>query len=270
MSNKNINQGRFVTNRSNTNFFRNLAIFVFIIKVFVSLSITPLINWKYQGHMWLGADGENYLIGVNALSRDGFFSNQEILNYWPAGYPIFIYFFGIFGTSNALTILGFFQSAIFSYAVYLISIELFRNRFRRVSKTLCVFLLFNPTLSLNSLSIGYESLCASGFLIVTALAIKLFNTQKLKLSRILLISIGLILSFISSLQPRLIISGIFIGLVLFLKRTHFKKSIYKLAVFVILVISLPSALILRNHFASGLNVLSLNLGATMNIGAGIS
>ena len=39
---------------------------------------------------WLGADGENYLTGYNALVKDGIFSSESILNYWPAGYPLII------------------------------------------------------------------------------------------------------------------------------------------------------------------------------------
>lgn len=268
MGKKSINRGKVITSKSNTGFFRNLAIIVFIIKIFVAFSITPLVNWKYQGHMWLGADGENYLIGVNALSRDGLFSNQEILNYWPAGYPIFIYLFGIFGSSNALTFLGLIQSAIFSFAVYLFTLELFKSRFRRISKILCIFLLINPTISLSSLSVGYESLCVSCFLLVVAISVQRFRVEKVTSNRIQFLVIGLLLSFIAALQPRLIISGILIAIILIFKRNNFMNSLLKVGAFSVIVVLLPSALIVRNHFASGLNVLSLNLGTTMNIGAG--
>jgi hypothetical protein len=268
VSKKNINQGRFVANRFNTNFFRNLAIFVFIIKVFVSLSITPLINWKYQGHMWLGADGENYLVGVDSLSADGLLSNQEILNYWPAGYPILIYLFGIFGKLNALTFLGLFQSGIFSYAVYKFCLELGRANYRLVSKILCLFLLFNPTLSLSSLAIGYESLCASGYLIIFSLLMKVHRDRNENKFHIYIIISGLILSLMTAMQPRLIISGILISIILFAKRSNIIKSMFKSFILILIISSLPLLLIVRNHFASGLNVLSLNLGVTMTIGAG--
>jgi len=43
--------------------------------------------------VWLGADGENYLKGYEAMSREGIFSKEGILNYWPAGYPLVILFF---------------------------------------------------------------------------------------------------------------------------------------------------------------------------------
>jgi hypothetical protein len=43
---------------------------------------------------------------------------------------------------------------------------------------------------------------------------------------------------------------------------------FKSFILILIISSLPLLLIVRNHFASGLNVLSLNLGVTMTIGAG--
>ena len=67
---------------------------------------------------WLGADGENYLTGFTGLIRDGVFSKEGILNYWPAGYPLVILFLSLLGKSWVLTSLSVFQSIIFSYAAY--------------------------------------------------------------------------------------------------------------------------------------------------------
>ena len=72
---------------------------------------------------WLGADGENYLTGFSVLMRDGVFSKEGILNYWPAGYPLVILFLSILGNSWVLTILSIVQSIIFSYAVYLFALN---------------------------------------------------------------------------------------------------------------------------------------------------
>ena len=62
---------------------------------------------------WLGADGENYLVGYNGLLKDGIFSTESLLNYWPAGYPLVILLLSIIGKSWALTTLSIVQSAIF-------------------------------------------------------------------------------------------------------------------------------------------------------------
>lgn len=40
---------------------------------------------------WLGAEGESYLKGVNGLILQGYFSDEDVLSYWPAGYPILIW-----------------------------------------------------------------------------------------------------------------------------------------------------------------------------------
>ena len=262
------NQRKVISIQKDLNFFRNLAILVFIIKILILFRISPLTNWSYQGRMWLGADGENYLVGVNALSQDGILSKSEILNYWPAGYPIFIYIFGIFGKLNALTVLGLVQSAIFSFAVFRFSLELYRNNYRKVSKILSIFLLFNPTLSLSSLSIGYESICASGFLFVLALGISEIINVREKPNNKNIIIIGLTLSFIGALQPRLLISGIAIAFIISFTRKNIVISLVRSLCVTLIISSLPFSLIMRNHFASGLNVLSLNLGVTMSIGAG--
>ena len=44
-----------------------------------------------QAGIWLGADGENYLTGLDGLLADGFFSEQGLLSYWPAGYPLLMW-----------------------------------------------------------------------------------------------------------------------------------------------------------------------------------
>jgi hypothetical protein len=249
-------------------FLRNISVILLIVKFMILFRITPLRDWTYQGHMWLGADGENYLIGVNALSRDGIFSNQNILYYWPAGYPLFIYLFGIFGKAQALTFLGIFQSTLFSFSIYALGKELLLLKFKRLAKVLVPILLFNPTLSLSSLAVGYESISASAYLLIIALAMYFYREINRRKQIIAVVIIAISLSFISSLQPRLILSGLFIGIVIFLIN---QLSLKKFVLFLIFCLSLavfPSSLVLRNNIANGINVLSTNLGVTMNIGAG--
>ena len=256
------------SNSKNLKLFQYLCVGVFLVKLLLIARISPLAQWTYQGNIWLGADGENYLIGVNALSRDGVLSNQEILNYWPAGYPIFIYMFGIFGKTQALTFLSVFQSFVFSYSVYLISKEIFNIGHRKAAKLICFFLLFNPTLTLSSMAVGYESLVASGYLLIITLSLQVIKNSNGKRNWFKLILIAASFSFVCSLQPRLIISAFIFALILSIHKINLRKSILELLIFLILVSSFPALLVARNHFASGLNVLSLNLGTTMNIGAG--
>ena len=119
---------------------------------------------------WLGADGENYLKGYFGLVRDGFFSGEEILYKWPAGYPLLIYFLSFFGESWVLTTLSIVQSAVFSYAAYFLANELLKTRLKNFAFLTLMIVICNPTLSLSSIVIGYESLVASGLLISLGLS----------------------------------------------------------------------------------------------------
>ena len=153
------------------------SFFFLVIKILIVVQISKLNQWTNQGHMWLGADGENYLLGASYLADEGLFSKRDILNYWPAGYPILIYIFGIFGKAQSLTFLGIFQSLVFSFSVFTFTKEIAINGFKKLSRVLCLLLLINPTLSLNSLSVGYESLAASGYLLILALVLYLYRVQ---------------------------------------------------------------------------------------------
>jgi hypothetical protein len=87
--------------------------------------------------------------------------------------------------------------------------------------------LFNPTLSLSSIAVGYESIAAAGYLIVAGLIIKdLVQKDDKKLLLYIAIS-SAIFGFMSFIQPRLIVSGILINLlwILILSRINLPASI---------------------------------------------
>ena len=115
------------------------AIAVFVIKLLIIARIQAG-NIQISGNAflidgsWLGADGENYLTGFNALIRDGVFSKEGILNYWPAGYPLVILFLSLFGKSWVLTSLSVIQSVIFSYAAYFFASQLEKTRNTNINK----------------------------------------------------------------------------------------------------------------------------------------
>ena len=217
---------------------------------------------------WLGADGENYLTGYNALLRDGVFSPESILNYWPAGYPLVVLFLSILGKSWVLTTLSIVQSAIFSFAVYFFAIQVSKTRLKKFSFITFILVIFNPTLSLSSIVIGYESLTASGLLIVIALIVKDFiekNDKKfLKYLAVNSVFVGLL----SFMQPRLIVTGILLNLFWIIMRKGVKASALLVVLTLAVTLFFPATLIYRNHKAVGLNSISTNLGVTMNIGAG--
>ena len=266
-------RARMAPQRNLAKTFMYWAIAVLVIKLIIIARIQAF-NFQISGKpflidgAWLGADGENYLTGFNGLIRDGVFSKEGILNYWPAGYPLVILFLSIFGKSWALTSLAVFQSIIFSYAVYLFASQLLRTRLKKFAYLVFILIILNPTLSLSSIALGYESLTASGFLINAGLIIKDFiEKDNKKFIKYLLIN-SMIFGLLTFMQPRLIVSGILINLFWILMRKGVKAGSLVVIVSLAVTLFFPAALIYRNHKAIGVNSISTNLGVTMNIGAG--
>jgi hypothetical protein len=63
-----------------------IPLFVLLIKL---ITLTNIPN-----NAWIGADGENYIGGLDGLLSDGYYSENSLLSYWPAGYPLLMYVFG--------------------------------------------------------------------------------------------------------------------------------------------------------------------------------
>jgi len=249
------------------------AIAVFIIKLGIIFRIEGINAGSgnavyFVDGAWLGADGENYLIGYSALARDGIFSPESILNYWPAGYPLLILFLSVLGKSWVLTTLSTVQSLIFSYAVYFFAKQLSKTRLKKFAYLTLLLMLFNPTLSLSSIAVGYESLTASGLLICVGLVIRSFvDKDNKKFVRYLIIS-SAIFGLLSFVQPRLLLTGIVINLLWILVWKGFKAGALMIAISLAITLFFPATLIYRNNQAIGINSISTNLGVTMNIGAG--
>jgi hypothetical protein len=253
-------RARLVKQRNLAKDFMYWAIAVFVIKL--------IIIGNVQGGAWLGADGENYLKGYDAMVKDGIFAKESFLSYWPAGYPLFILFLSVIGKSFVLTTLAVVQSAIYSFSAYFFAAQLAKTRLKKFAYLAFFMILFNPTLSLSSIAVGYESPAAAGYLLVAGLIIKDFvQKDDKKLLPYIAIS-SAIFGFMSFIQPRLIVSGILINLLWILIRKPWKSATLLVAVSLAVTLFFPATLIFRNNQAVGLNSISTNLGGTMNIGAG--
>ena len=253
--------------------FKYWAIAVFIVKLLIIFNIQGG-NIEILGRLflldgiWLGADGENYLAGYEALMREGIFSKETILNFWPAGYPLVILFISLLGKSWALTSLAIIQSLIFSFACYFLASQLSKTRLKKFSYLALVIIILNPTLSLSSIAIGYESLTASGFLIILSLIIKdTIDKNDKKFIQYLVIT-SIIFGLLTFMQPRLIVSGILINLFWIFIKKGIKASSLFVITSLLITLLFPATLIYRNNRAIGTNSISTNLGITMNIGAG--
>jgi hypothetical protein len=266
-------RARMTPERNLSKRFLYWAIAVFIIKLGIIFRIEGINAGSgdrvyFVDGAWLGADGENYLMGYNALLRDGIFSPESILNYWPAGYPILILFLSILGKSWVLTTLSIVQSLIFSYAAYFFAKELSKTRLKKFAYLTLLLILFNPTLSLSSIAVGYESLTASGLLLCVGLVIKSFvEKNNKKFVKYLIIS-SVIFGLLSFVQPRLLVTGLLINLIWIMVWQGLKAGSLMIALSLAVTLFFPATLIYRNNQAIGINSISTNLGVTMNIGAG--
>jgi len=217
---------------------------------------------------WFAADGRNYLKGVEALINEGIFSTEDNLTYWPAGYPLFIYFLSFFGLNWLLTTVAITQSALFSFSTYYFAKQILKTRLVKYVYFSFILILFNPTLSLSSLSIGYESIAASGALLIIGIIISDLCDKKDSKFTFRLILVSAISGFLSFIQPRLLIAGF---LVLFFWIIY-RKSGKLIPIFVclslIILLFFPATLAFRNQQAVGVIAVSINLGTTMDIGAG--
>jgi len=74
-------RARTVPQRNLAKTFLYWAVAIFIVKLIIISNI--------QGNAWLGADGENYISAYEALTKDGIFSTERLLHYWPLDIPYF-------------------------------------------------------------------------------------------------------------------------------------------------------------------------------------
>ena len=58
----------------------------------IALFIKLITIFNIPSRIWPGSDAESYLDAVNGLVTNGYFSDAEKLQYFPAGYPVIIWF----------------------------------------------------------------------------------------------------------------------------------------------------------------------------------
>lgn len=143
------------------------------------------------------------------------------------------------------------------------------TRLSKLALPIVLILGLNPTLSLSSMAIGYESLVASCMLASVALIIRYQQIEKSRANLFqTLIAVSLIQSLSTFLQPR----GLLLGIAIFVSWAVYegnrRSSIAIVIVGICISMVLPMGLVLRNVQATNVATISTNLGATMNIGAG--
>ena len=235
----------------------------------IALLIKLIVIFNIQAGGWAGADGENYLAGVDGLLNQGFFSTEEKLTYWPAGYPILIWPFAAISLTKFLYMLSIVQSLFFAYSTYFLSKALQKSTLSYLAFTASLIISFNPTLSLGSLAIGYETPVAACMMMALGLAIKSLSKPE-EINKSLRISafIGLWFGLASFVQPRFLLVG-FVFLLIHTFYLYGKRlNIKFIAIGAIAIIILPALLVFRNAQAVDKATISTNLGVTMNLGVG--
>jgi hypothetical protein len=261
-------------NKSQLNLVGNLALLVFLVKLIIIFNIEPIGNYMSQsGEVILlqgifpGADAEAYIKGFIGFREEGFFSSSDVLSYWPAGYPLVILFLSIFGISSALVLLSILQSFLFSLSVIFLYKQISMTKFSSFNKIICIFILLNPTLTLSSLVLAYESLVASLLIICISYVIK-FQNSKNTMPTNKFIILGSLTSIIMFLQPRFILAGAIFLFSTLIKELRLKVILQGILLFSFCAFSLSSLLIFRNYVAQDIFAISTNLGTTLNKGAG--
>ena len=217
---------------------------------------------------WLGADGENYLSGVDGLLAQGYLSDKSILSYWPAGYPILIWLLTFVSLKYVIALISFSQSIFYAYASYYFVKQLRGTRLQPYMFLIGLALAFNPTLSLSSLAVGYESPIAACMLMVVGLIIKSKQSPHDRAFVLRVVSAGFFSALASFMQPRWVLTTIVIAFVWALMHKS-RKAQALIVVGVIGIMAIAPAIMIQRNIASiDKAVISTNLGVTMNIGAG--
>lgn len=231
--------------------------------------MTNLLDGKFiPKFAWYGADGENYLRGVEALAKDGFFSEAGILSYWPAGYPLLLWLTGLVFGGFFFAAVAILQSALYAFACWLIAVEMKLGRLAKFATPFLLLLTLNPTLALNTIAIGYELPTASLLIIAIALMCRYFRLERSKLMAKETILAALSLALATLMQPRLIAFAAVIFVLWGLARFRLKSASLFVALSLAIVAIAPALMIARNANSNGMLTISTNLGTTMNIGAG--
>jgi hypothetical protein len=236
-----------------------IPVIAFVIKLITMSNI--------QGNGWLGADGENYFKGVDGLYAEGLFSKADILNYWPAGYPILLWLLVLISVSKLVLLISFIQSIFFAFATYYLTRNLSKTSLAWIAIPASLLISFNPTLSLSALAVGYEAPVAACFMMVLGNVISSkINESKFQIKFALYA--GAWIALASFMQPRYLLAGFVIFTIWALSYASRKQGVLIATTAVAVTLLSPAALIARNTVAIDKTSISTNLGVTMAIGAG--
>ena len=233
-----------------------------------ALTIKFITMGNIQAGVWLGADGENYLTGLDGLVKDGFFSEERVLSYWPAGYPLLMWPIAEIAQTKFFYLLSALQSIFFAYATYFFTSKIAKSSLKGFALWASIILSFNPTLSLSSMAIGYEAPIAACFMMIAGTILSTLSKPIDKKFWIAVASVGAWFALATFMQPRFLLIAIIIAVIWALRIVGAKNRIRTAALVIAIMMAAPAVMIFRNAISIDKATISTNLGVTMRIGAG--
>ena len=234
----------------------------------IALFIKFIVMGNIQSGGWYGADGENYTMGVDGLIKDGFFSKEPKLSYWPAGYPLLLWPIAEIAISKFFYIVSFLQSIFFAYSTYFFTNKLRTSSLKHLAFWTSILISFNPTLSLSSLAVGYEAPIASCFMMIAGIIWANSTPTIEKKFWLNVASAGGWFALATFMQPRFLLIAIIVAVLWALKVVGTKNRIRIAALITAIMVVAPAIMIYRNSVVIDKATISTNLGVTMRIGAG--
>ena len=234
----------------------------------IALAIKLITMTNIQAGGWYGADGENYTMGVDGLLKDGFFSEEPKLSYWPAGYPLLLWPLAVISTAKFFYIVSFLQSIFFAYSTYFFTNKLRTSSLKYLAFWVSVLISLNPTLSLSSLAVGYEAPIASCFMMIAGIIWANVTPTVDKKFWLNVAFVGGWFALATFMQPRFLLIAIIIAVMWAFRIVGAKNRIRIAALVVAIMMVAPAVMIFRNIEVIGKATISTNLGVTMRIGAG--
>ena len=234
----------------------------------IALFIKFIIMGNIQSGGWYGADGENYTAGVDGLLKDGFFSKEPKLSYWPAGYPLLLWPFAEIAITKFFYIISFLQSLFFAYSTYFFTNKLRTSSLKYLAFWVSMLITFNPTLSLSSLAIGYEAPIASCFMMIAGIIWANASPTFDKKFWLNVAYVGGWFALATFMQPRFLLIAMIVSILWALKVVGTQNRIRIAALVTAIMMVAPAIMIYRNTVVIDKATISTNLGVTMRIGAG--
>ena len=234
----------------------------------IALAIKFITMANIPNGIWLGADGENYLAGLDGLLASGFYSEEPKLSYWPAGYPLLLWLVVMIAQPIFFYLLTIIQSLFYAYATYFFTNKIAKSSLKGFAFWTSIIISFNPTLSLSSLAVGYEAPIASCFMMIAGIIWANTNPNFDKKFWIAVASVGGWFALATFMQPRFLLITIIIAIIWALRVVGTKNRIRIAALITAIMMIAPAIMIFRNMEVIDKATISTNLGVTMRIGAG--